>query len=158
MLETVKVINDFVQEVLDKPCFGFVAGLNKSGHPEMSRFFGFNHDPELDTFTAYTFKKDFQKMRNHLLPGERISMAVSSPLDFKTIQLKGTLNRIYDTPEDEMNIPRSCNKIQSEIMQRWGISKEVFANWNFEQSVAVVMNVHDIFDQTPRLNTGEKIN
>jgi len=157
MLKTVNVITEFVREVLDKPCFGFVAAINESGHPQMSRFFGFNYDPELTTFTSYTFIKDFQKMRDHILSGEKISIVVSSPVDFKTIQLKGTLNRIYETPENEMNIPRSCNKTQSEIMERWGIPKEVFANWNFEQSVAVVMNVDEIFDQTPKVDTGKKI-
>ena len=157
MIETVNVINDFVREVLGKPCFGFVACLNEMGHPEMSRYFGFKYDQELNTFTAYTFRKDFQKMQDHLSTGEKISMAASSPMDLQTIQLKGTLNRIYDTPKDEMEIPRSCNDKQSEIMARWGISKEVFANWNFEQSVAVVMNVEEIYDQTPKINTGKKI-
>ena len=157
MIETVKVINDFISEVLDNPCFGFVTALNNAGQPEMSRYFGFRYDNELNTFTAYTFAKDFQKMRDHIIPGQKISMAASSPEDLKTIQLKGTLNRIYDTPEKEMEIPKLCNNMQAEIMARWGIPKEVFANWHLQQSVAIVMNVEEIYDQTPKINTGKKI-
>ena len=39
-------INELVQEVLSKPCFGFVVGLDEVGHPEISRCFGFNFDTE----------------------------------------------------------------------------------------------------------------
>jgi len=42
-------------------------------------------------------------------------------------------------------------------MEMFGIPKEVFANWNFEPSVAISINVEEIFDQTPKVNTGNKI-
>ena len=158
MLETVNVINELVQEVLSKPCFGFVAGLDEAGHPEISRCFGFNYDKEQSTLTVYTFKKDFQKMRDHLSAGEKISVALCNAENFKTIQFKGTLNLIYDTPEHEMTYPRSCNTKQVDIMAGWGVPNQVFANWSFEQSVTVVMDVHEMYDQTPRPNAGKKIN
>lgn len=158
MQETASLFDKIVTDVLEKPCFGFVCGLNAVNHPVMSRFFGFAYKEDLSTFTGYTFARDFLKMRKHLTPGDKITFVVSSPLDFKTIQLKGTLQRIYDTPEEEMQIPSSCNQLQSEILQRWGISNETFANWSFQQSVAVVLNVDEIFDQTPKINTGQKIN
>jgi general stress protein 26 len=158
MVQVGIAINDFVKELLEKPCFGFVAGLDEAGHPEMSRCFGFNYDTEQNTLTVYTFKKDFQKMQDHLSAGDKISVALSNAQNFKTIQFKGTLNRIYDTPEHEMTYPRSCNTMQADIMASWGVPNQVFANWSFEQSVTVVMDVNEMFDQTPRPKAGEKIN
>ena len=158
MMETVNLMNSLVEEVLEKPCFGFVCGLDGDGHPIMSRFFGFQYSSDLSTFTAYTFGKDFQRLQRHLLHSIKLSAVVSSPQDFKTIQLKGTFKTMYSTPEEEMKIPQSCNQLQSEILIRWGISKEVFANWSYQESVAVVMDVEEIYNQTPKLNTGNKIN
>ena len=158
MVQEAIAINEFVKEVLDKPCFGFVAGLDEAGHPEMSRCFGFTFEAEENTLTVYTFTKDFQKMGDHLAAGDKISIALSNAQNFKTVQFKGTLNQIYDTPEQEMAIPRSCNKKQADIMASWGVSKQVFANWSFEQSVTVVMDVNEMYDQTPRPKAGAKIN
>ena len=157
MQDTISKLDKIVSEVLNKPCFGFVCGKNALNHPIMSRYFGFTFNPDLSKFTAYTFEKDFKKMQPFIATGDRISAVASSPLDYKTIQLKGTLHSIYDTPDEEMSFPESCNIQQSEIIQRWGIPGEVFTKWSYKQSVAVVMNVEEIYDQTPKTNTGQRI-
>ena len=92
MVQAAIEINELVQEVLNKPCFGFVAGLDEADHPEISRCFGFNFDKEQTTLTVFTFKKDFQKMRDHLSAGEKISVALCNAENFQTVQFKGTLN------------------------------------------------------------------
>lgn len=158
MKNTNSIANSLVSDVLQKPCFGFICALNEADHPILARIFGFNFDPKKNTLTAYAFKKDFQAMQNNFTSGVKIAMALSSSLDYHTIQLKGTLNKFYNTPEEEMKYPRSCNGKQVDIMNGWGIPKDVFANWSFEQSISVMMDVNEIFDQTPWPNAGKKIN
>ena len=151
-------LNDFVKEILAAPCFGFVATINESNQPVMTRFFGFKHDDPLTTLTVYTFKKDAQHFVNHLSDETKISVATTNAQNYNTAQFKGTLQRYYDVPDEEMNYARESNAKQVEIMEMFGISKEIFANWNFEPSVAISINVEEIFDQTPKVNAGNKIN
>lgn len=152
------ILNDFVKEVLTSPCYGFVVTINESNQPVMTRFFGFKYDDPLETLTVYTFKKDAQRVIDELSDSAKLAATVSNAMDFKTIQFKGTYQRHYDVADEEMNYARECNAKQVEIMAMFGISKEVFASWHFEPSVAISINVEEIFDQTPKVNAGNKIN
>jgi hypothetical protein len=124
----------------------------------MTRFFGFKYDDPLTTLTLYTFKKDAQHVVDQLSNGAKLAATTSNAMDFKTIQFKGTYLKHYDVPHEEMKYARQCNAKQAKIVEMYGISKEIWANWSFEQSVAISINVEELFDQTPKLNTGNKIN
>jgi len=151
-------LNDFVREVLDSPCFGFVGTIDQTSQPVMTRGFGFKFDEALATFTMYTFQKDFQRLIDHLSEVAKVSATITNATDFKTVQFKGTYLNHYMTPDKEMIYAHECNSKQAEIMKMFGLSNEVFANWKYSPSVAIVMNVHEMFDQTPKINTGNKIN
>ncbi len=151
-------LNDFVKEVLDAPCYGFIGAINASNQPVITRFFGFKYDDPLTTLTLYTFKKDAQHVVDQLSDGVKIAATTSNAMNYSTIQFKGTYQRHYDVPDEEMNYARQCNAKQAKIMKMFGISKEIWANWNFEPSLAISINVEELFDQTPKINTGNKIN
>ena len=150
-------LNDFVKEILAAPCFGFVTTINESNQPVMTRFFGFKHDDPLTTLTVYTFKKDAQHFINHLSDETKISVTISDGENLNTIQFKGSYQGHYIAPEEEMHYARDCNIKQAEIMLTFGIPAGVFANWKYEPSMAIVMQVDEIFDQTPKVNAGNKI-
>ena len=152
------ILNDFVKEVLDAPCYGFLGVINESYQPVITRFFGFKYDNPLTILTLYTFKKDAQRVVNQLSEGVKIAATTSNAMDYKTIQFKGTYLKHYDVPQDEMNYARQCNAKQAKIIEMFGISNKVWANWSFEPSVAIAINVKELFDQTPKINTGNKIN
>jgi len=151
-------LNDLTRDVLESPSFGFIGTLNDSGRPIMTRFFGFKNDDPLTTLTVYTFKKDAERVIQHLSSSSKMTATSSKATDFKTVQFKGTYLRHYDVLEDEMVYARKCNEKQAEIMSMFGIPKEVFTNWNFDPAIAIEMKVDTLFDQTPRANTGNKIN
>ena len=152
------LLNEFVKEVFEAPCFGFVGTINETGQPVMTRFFGYKYDDPFTTITLYTFKKDTQEVVDQLTDDSKLTATLSNALDFKTIQVKGSYQRHYDVPEEEMNFAREKNAKQVEIMKAIGISNEVFANWKFEPSLAITINVEELFDQTPKINAGNKIN
>lgn len=151
-------LNDLANEVLSNPCFGFIGTLNESNQPVMTRVFGFKYDDSLTAFTVYTFKKDARRVAHHLSEVSKLAATISNALDFKTIQFKGTYRHHYEVSDEEMNYSRDCNSKQIEIMKMFNISKETFCNWKYEPSMAIVMDVDEIFDQTPKINTGNKIN
>ncbi|MCK5700020.1 MAG: pyridoxamine 5'-phosphate oxidase family protein [Cyclobacteriaceae bacterium] len=151
-------LNDFVREVLNSPCFGFIGTLNKSNQPVITRVFGFKYDDTLSVFTMYTFAKDTQRLVDHLNKLSKVSATLTNAINFKTLQFKGTYRNHYLAPDEEMIYAKECNIKQAEIMKMLGISNEVFANWKYEPSVAIAMNVDALFDQTPKINTGNKIN
>ena len=55
------------------------------------------------------------------------------------------------------NYVRDCNVKQIEIMRLTGVPDGAFSNWKYEPTVAIVMNVEEIYDQTPKVNAGNKI-
>jgi hypothetical protein len=150
-------LNDFVREVLAAPCFGFVVAINNSNQPVMTRFFGFKYDEEETTLTLFTFKKDAQQVLEHTSSGTKITATASNALDFNTLQFKGTCKGHYNVQEDEMDFIRDNYAKQVDIMQMIGVPDGAVANWKYDPSVAIVMNVVEIFDQTPKVNTGNKI-
>lgn len=152
------LLNDFVKEVLATPCFGFIGTVNESNQPLITRFFGYKSDDPLTTLTLYTFKKDSKRVTNQLSVGAKLTATLSNAMDYKTIQFKGTYQKHYDTPEEELINIRENNLKQAEIMAMFGISNDVFATWKYEPSVAINIEVQEIFDQTPKINAGNKIN
>jgi general stress protein 26 len=150
-------LNELIKEVLSVPAFGFIGTIDDSNQPVMTRIFGFKNDDPLTTLTLYTFKKDAQRVVNHLSEQSKISVTTCDATNFKTVQFKGTYKSRYDVPEEELHYVRDANAKQVEIMNMLGIPKEVFANWKYEPTLAIVMEINEIFDQTPRINTGNKI-
>ena len=150
-------LNDLIKEVLSVPAFGFIGTINDSNQPVITRFFGFKYDDPLTTLTLFTFKKDAQRVVNHLSGQSKISATASDATNFKTVQFKGTYMRHYDVQEEEMHYARDTNAKQAEIMKIIGVPVEAFYNMKFEPSLAIVMEIDEIFDQTPRNNAGNKI-
>ena len=150
-------LNNLVKEVLAAPCFGFVGTINDSNQPVITRFFDFKYDEQQSILTLYTFKNDAKRVINILSDKSKLAATISNAMDFKTVQFKGTYQRHYNVPDDEINHVRVFNSKQAEIMEMTGISRDVFASWKFEPSVAISINIEEIFDQTPKINTGNKI-
>ena len=150
-------LNDFLKEVLAAPWFGFIVAINKSNQPVMTRVFGFKYEDPLTTLTVYTFKKDAQRVVDLLSEDVKISISASKVANFKTAQFKGTYHNHYDVLEEEMHYVRDSNVKQTEIMASTGVPDGAFANWKYEPTVAIVINVDEIFDQTPKVNAGNKI-
>ena len=150
-------LNDFVKEILSGPCFGFVATINQSNQPVITRLFGFKHDEPLTTLTVYTFKKDAQRVVNLLSDRVKLTVTLSNATNFQTVQFKGSYKSHYDAHEEEKHYARDCNAKQAEIMEKFGVPREVFASWKYEPTVAIAMNVDEIYDQTPKIDAGKKI-
>ena len=151
-------LNELMLDVLTSEGFGFIGAVTDSKRPVMTRFFGFKYDNPITTLTVYTFKKDAQRVVDLLSKGSKLSIAISNVSNFKTCQFKGIYHSHYITPEEEMHYPRENNIKQAKFMNMFGVPTEVWESWKFEPSVAIVMNVEEIFDQTPKVNTGNKIN
>ena len=151
-------LNDLITDVLTCPAFGFIGTVNSNNQPVITRYFGFKYDDPLTTLTVYTFKKDAQRVVDLLSPGSKLTIPATNTMNFNTCQFKGTYNNHYDTPEEELRYARETNVKQAEIMKAFGVPEEAFASWKFEPSLAIVMNVEEVFDQTPRVNAGNKIN
>lgn len=150
-------LNDLMRDVLNSEAYGFVGAINSSNQPVVTRFFGFIHDDPMTTLTAYTFKKDAKHVLEHLSDGSKMAITLSNTMNYNTCQFKGTYQRHYNTTEDEMPIIHKNNAKQAKIMEMFGIQREAFASWKYEPSVAIVLNVEEVFDQTPKINTDGKI-
>ncbi len=151
-------LNDLVREVLDAPSFGFVCTINESKQPVMTRVFGYKFDDPLTILTIYTYKKDALQVVDQLHDGSNITATISSAADFKTVQFKGTYNQHADASNQELDIIRAHTARQAEILKMMGIPNEVFASWKYEPAVGISINVKELFDQTPKINAGNKIN
>jgi hypothetical protein len=151
------ILNDLVKDVLAAPCFGFVSSVNNDGYPNITRFFGFNYNEDNDSFTVYTFQNDTHRILDDLNSGDPIAATASNGENFQTSQFKGTFNRFYSPEPSELEIVSECNKKQQKILLMMGITEDVFSKWKFTPPTAIVIDVTEIFDQTPKVDAGKKI-
>jgi len=152
-----KELNDLVKDVLEAPSFGFVVTINESNQPVMTRIFGFKYDDPITTLTVYTYKEDAQHVIDQLSHDKKISVTTSNATNFNTIQFKGRYQSHYDVQEDEMHYTRESSVKQAKIMAAFGVPEGAFESWKKEPSVAIVINVDELYDQTPKINAGNKI-
>lgn len=152
-------ITDKIREVLEAHCFGFLTLTDGDGQPILARHFGYTWDEPLTRLIIYTFIKDVQPMALYFSQETKLAMVAANGATFKTLQFKGTYHKHYMAREEEMDTVRKFNSAQADLMLTFfGLSEETFANWNYAPALAVVMDINEIYEQTPKKNTGNKIN
>lgn len=73
-------------------------------------------------------------------------------------QYKGTFIRSRPCTEDEVMLQSQYMESFTQILSEFGYSKEGLYRLYFSQpSIAIEFKVHEVYDQTPRKGTGEKI-
>ena len=75
---------------------------------------------------------------------------------FESYQLKGKALTWYETTEDELQIMRSYMLKFNEAMSSFGLGAEA-SDYPHTKMMTLTMEVHEMFEQTPKVGTGEKI-
>lgn len=149
--------NQLIKDVMGAASFGFVTAIDESNQPVMTRVMAYNYNAGYTKVTLFTFEKDAQRLTRILSEGTKIAATISDGMNFKTLQFKGTCEKVYATTPEELEIVKAHNENQRELLASIGVTEESFALWKYEPSVAINMRVEEIFDQTPRVNAGSKI-
>lgn len=133
-----------------------VAGSNLV--PEVIRCVGLKFEPVEEIMTCYVPQKFFERVIPLVEQNPKIAIVASEVASYETYQYKGTylLNRTCS--QDEHKVQFEYMNALTEIIASFGLSKEKLMRAYFHQpSFALVFKVEEVFDQTPKLGNGQKI-
>jgi hypothetical protein len=153
------VFTDFVKKTLGLRCFGFVASFDgNKKRSEMTRVFGYSLDEPAGILTVLVYKGDSAKLLACLSQTKKLTVVNSDPMSFKTLQIKGDFLSHSDASPEEINlIKNEFGNRRTEVFTMFGLPASIGDNLNSLPALSIKMQCKEIFDQTPRLNTGNKI-
>jgi predicted pyridoxine 5'-phosphate oxidase superfamily flavin-nucleotide-binding protein len=76
---------------------------------------------------------------------------------FESYQFKGKSIRWAECTEEELNIMEEYFKDFSESMKEYGLGEDFVYKYPHTQMMTLLMEVTDIFEQTPKIGTGQKV-
>ncbi len=146
-----------INEVTSAPAMGFLAVADSNNQLVISRHYAFKYHEESSVFTVYSYSKDAQLVLEHLSVGKKIAAVSSDATNFNTLQFKGSYLRHYPVEgAEELAFVEQNNQKQMAIMEMFGIG-QMFKKWHYLPSTAIVFTVEEIFEQSPRTETGKQI-
>jgi hypothetical protein len=152
------VLADFAKETLNLRCFGFLSSVNSDKRSEMTRVFGYSFDESTGIVKILIYKGDSAKLLACLSQTKKMAFVASDPMSFKTIQMKGDLLSYSDASPEETNLITGIfNTKRKEVFTMFGLPETIGDNWNILPALSIKMQCNEIYDQTPRINTGNKI-
>ena len=102
-------------------------------------------------------RKTADQVLKNLDGNKMISLVTTFPHTFECYQFKGTLIKYYDsTVEDKNDVANYLNKF-NEIVQKFGGKDGVVYKWQPEGTITIEFEVGQIFEQTPKIGTGNKL-
>jgi hypothetical protein len=152
------VITDFVKETLARHCLGFISSFNGSNKNEMTRAFGYSFNEPAGIMTIMVLKEDSARLLACLAQTKKLAFVASDPMTHHTLQIKGDYMSHADASPEEVNL------IKNEFDQKWRAVFKMFhcpdnfvENLKMLPALSLKMECKEIYNQTPRINPGNKI-
>lgn len=152
------VITDFVRETLGCYCFGFVSSFNGNKRNEMTRVFGYSYNEPAGIMTIMVLKEDSTKLLACLSQTNKITFVGSDPMTFNSIQIKGDYLSHEDASAEEINLIKTgFHDKRKAVYKMFGLPENITDNAKIFPALSIKMECKEIYNQTPRINTGNKI-
>lgn len=148
---------ELIKEIISMPTMGFLTVVNENNVPIMTRHFAYKMTDDMSELTIYAYKPDAERLFPYFKPDQKIAAVTASATNAQSLQHKGVYITHYDVDSDaELDFIKDNNKKQRDIMEMFGVA-QLIDNWRYEPSVAIKMRIDEIFEQTPRPDTGKII-
>jgi hypothetical protein len=145
--------------LLEDPMFSFWIGTAGRDHiPEVVKCMGVIVDPVSDRLTCFAGAILANKSLLNLQENPAVTLVGASVLTYEGYQYKGTfINSRFCTAEDIL-FQENYMRIFTSNLAELGYSEDGLYKLYFSQpSVAIEFRVMEIYEQSPRKGTGEKV-
>lgn len=144
-------------EFLDGGLSILVGTADERARPECTRGAGVTVDRAADRLTLYLPTCGAARTLENLRANGRIAVTFSRPHDHRTYQLKGRVRAIGDSSEADRQRQQRWLAAFSEQLAIVGVPRPVMRRWQIHPSVAVELEVEELFEQTPGPGAGSRM-
>lgn len=136
----------------------WVACVGNNNIAEISRVSGFMVEEDNEHVTFFIPKKLWKTFEPFLKEDLNMSLLMASIKDFESYQVKGQYVEHQICSDENIDFYRLKVLKIVDVMSVMGIDgNKIFSYLNDNNSVAVTMKINDVFEQTPKPGTGNKV-
>jgi hypothetical protein len=137
----------------------WVSNCSPSGVPDLVRTSGTRVEPGHEHLVAYVPVPYGQLLIANLVPGGKLALLLADVHSNLSFQFKGRLVSHRPSNGEELAFQRRyvedfCREIEKQGMVGWELLFPVYFR---QPSLALVMRVEEVYEQTPKAGTGERI-
>ena len=152
-------ITEFAKNVLAAKGFSWASAVHENGKNEMVAVYGFVVDDASGEAVLLVNKDQAERFIDCFATTNKVAFVATNAGTFQTIQIKGEY--LYHRDPTEKELALMIDEFQPAKMHMienfWGMAGEMLNAWTLTPALAVGVKCNEIFDQTPRKNTGNKI-
>lgn len=150
-----KYYTDFITK---REIYGYIASLNSSGYCDMTRTCGIYPVNEDHLKIIFMSGLSTNLIRN-LADNPKISLNGISAYTFESYQIKGSYISHENLSADDIMVKENYLKGMLELIaeMKFGIDEKSLDKYCQSEATAIIMKVEEIYEQTPKQGTGEKI-
>jgi hypothetical protein len=125
--------------------------------PECTRAWGIQIGPDRATATIFLSESIAGKTLENLRENRLIAVSCTRPTDHIACQLKGRVRDMRPLTVGDHETSRRWHRDFMGELRAIGVPPELTEAWIAEPSLAIDIDVTDVFEQTPGPGTGNKI-
>jgi hypothetical protein len=151
------MIPDWIVALLHTGVSVMVGTRDATLMPECTRAWGIRLTPNCGSLTILLSETFAGKTLDNLRANGMLAVTCTRPTDHITCQLKGRVRRITPVTAIDRELSQHWHREFSTELKAVGVSSSLIEGWIVEPTVAVEVDVTEVFDQTPGPGAGRKV-
>lgn len=131
-----------------------LATVDSRGVPACCRAIAVNSGDGFRSMTVYVPVATSRDIIANVAATRRLAISVSHPLDYDTVQLKGTTTGVRLANDDEHALVERRLDEFADVLSEIGLPRKITRSITHWPAFAIEMNVEQVFDQTPGPKAG----
>ena len=108
-------------------------------------------------FKILIAKQTSELTLKNLEDNKMIALVIVNPLGFECYQFKGNYLRSYEGSDEDRTLVENWLKDFDDILAKYGLEVPIANNWLHDPIVVIEFEIDQIFEQTPKVGTGNSI-
>jgi hypothetical protein len=136
----------------------WLSNADAGGQPDLVRLLAVRVEPDREHLTAFVPLSRGRNLLDNLAVSSRLSFLFALVVGVESYQLKGTYVSHHPCSAGEVAFQRESLERFGRVVASQGLSGEkAFAAYFSQPSVAVIMRIEEIYEQTPKAGTGGRV-
>lgn len=149
--------DDELLELLGSGVDVLVATRDADLSPECVMGMGLKVHPDRRHITVYVARVLVTPTLENLRANAEVAITMCRPIDHKTIQAKGRFVGVRDSGPEDRRVQEICRSAYAEHLAVFGVPRTFTRRMAWWPSVAIDVEVREIFTQTPGPDAGTRI-
>lgn len=108
-------------------------------------------------FKFYLGKEKSDKTLSNLDDNGLVALTMVNPLNYRCVQIKGKCIRYFEADDSEMENVKNYLALFSSVLIKMGLAENLVYKWPHDPAIVVEMDLDEVYEQSPKKGTGEKL-